>query len=259
MAPSPLPALPAHAETGLPPETVSPPANTEALRAAHLRQVAGAKYGPRPAFDAKNVPLGMSLDEFRKRLPQCQISKPEGALSVDGLIGFDPPFTDLFPLVRGVYIGISVYYGSVPGLNRRHVTKYQLLCGDDEHELVVLDSTKQILLFRKALFVKGGGPRSQFDEARAALASICTGSMGPIHEARWRASEGPTVPAYATYCDQGFMRIILGSSTWLTGVYSPRHLAITYTDRLGWQKYMDECRLEIEPTKTDKEKLRQSF
>jgi hypothetical protein len=124
---------------------------------------------------------------------------------------------------------------------------------------VVLDATKEILLVRKLLFMKEGSAREQFDEARSALKMACTGILGPVHEATWQGHDGEHLPAYITYCDQGPVRIVLGSSTWLASVYQPRPLGVTYIDRVGWDKYIAQSRATIETTKADKSALKSAF
>jgi hypothetical protein len=119
--------------TAAAPTPTPPLPDLASLRAAYLTGLAKVDYSTVTTFDQKNAPLGMNIDEFKRRATKCRISKHSGAPVIDSLVGHDPAFPDIFPVVRGVHLGCGWYYNhTVParaGAAAHHRLRTEVLKG----------------------------------------------------------------------------------------------------------------------------------
>lgn len=58
------------------------------------------------AFTHSNVPLGMTVAQFKKQFPNCRMANDseENTNGFEPLTGYDPPFLDLLPNYQGPYL-----------------------------------------------------------------------------------------------------------------------------------------------------------
>lgn len=237
-------------------------AELEASRRAHVEHLANVDFSTDASFDQTTVPLGLSIAELKKRSKRCKIVKEGFPEAINGLSDLDPPDPALFPLANDVYPGLVVTHKGTT-LRRKNITVYFRKCPNGSplgDNIGVLNTTGQIYFVNKLLIAGDGGRRTRFEEAREALGAKCGSRPSPIHEGTFENLAHERRQGWSSYCDQGFLRTVVASSTLLDSIIIGNvALGVTYIDMLAWRQFIDQERARVEPSAKGVEALKAQF
>jgi len=194
-----------------------------------------------------NAPLGLGLDDAKRKFPRCSLTNlSDGQSNVSWalppLTGYWPPFLDILPTFNdtilsssreGMFSKIPLPNDLGPTLDGDVLQRWSVWCGDPNDSTA---PTYEFLVFQSKIMVvmKDTVDRAaeSADEAMALLGNSLTGLRGPTHEA---ASIRNATKVLVTYSDDGNERTIFETEDKDGRV--PVFVWIAYVDLPLWHTY----------------------
>jgi hypothetical protein len=202
------------------------------------------------AFTHSNVPLGLTVAQFRKQFPNCRMANDseENTNGFEPLTGYDPPFLDLLPNYQGSYLAVGAPGEQMATLGDGYFTFYTVHCrdGNDQSEYKAGTYQGKITIITKDDKESGQGAA---DQVIAQLRNNLSGRQGPIHKATsvlGQVFQGQGLDVFVTYSDEGNVRTIVEADNTLVaaGVDEvPVHIG--YLDLALWQRYCGTVEVKL--------------
>jgi hypothetical protein len=200
-----------------------------------------------PEFTQDNVPVGLSLDQFKKRY-RCKLQRSEHVEF--GPLNFVPPFEDVFPVVGGFHMGFRTnnmdYQRLKPGLVTTGA-QCDALQTEKFYGVYWRKSDGTVIGVQKSIELKGAAQQI-FDTAYESMRQKCKGRMSTPFRGTWLVNR--SAERFGAICDEGALRTIVSTNP----IY-PLSAIITYVDLASWKGELDQDALGVTNTKTDVEKL----
>jgi hypothetical protein len=200
-----------------------------------------------PEFTQDNVPVGLTLDELKKRY-RCKLQKSDHVEF--GPLNFVPPFQAVFPVAGGFHLGFRTNRMDYQSLKPGIVTSGAECDGVLEEKFYGVYSRKSdglVIGLQKFVELKGA-PSEIFDTAYESMRKRCKGRLSKPFRGAWVGDR--SAERFGALCDEGPLRTIV-----TTNPVFPLSAIITYVDRVAWQDELDKDAVGVTNTKADVDKL----
>ncbi len=214
-------------------------------------------------FTDSNVPLGITLAQFKQQHPECDAEKgrsqrgsvvePLAGYKFEPLTGYEPPFPDLLPNYRGSYLTMFGPWGypHMAVLGEGYFALYYIQCPDadsqSQYYAALIYQGKIAVVMKSSI---GEGPA---DRAMARVQQSLSGRKGPLHKAR-TVSGSSLADVLVTYADQGNIRTVVETLPVVGAYHDEAAVQVAYIDLTLWRDYSSRVEAKLKATSEREER-----